>query len=135
MAVQHYPAVIAPAGKSFGVVFPDFPGCVTSGETVAGAARAAVEALALHIEGMTEDRAPIPAPSSIDDPLPSWATEFAGGTRVLVPAEISAAAARVNITLDETLLRRVDAAASEDGFTRSGYLAQAAREKLARRAA
>lgn len=135
MTVRYYPAVIAAAGNGFGVVFPDFPGCVTLGATVAQAAREATEALALHVEGMAEDKEPLPSPTSIDAPLPDWASESVGGTRVLVPVEVSARAARVNITLDEALLGRIDAAASEGGFTRSGFLAQAAREKLARRAA
>jgi hypothetical protein len=86
-------------------------------------------------EGMTEDGEAIPSPSAIDAPLPDWAAEAAQGTRALVPAEVSARAARVNITLDEALLGRIDAAASEAGFTRSGFPAQAAREKLAQRAA
>jgi predicted RNase H-like HicB family nuclease len=131
MATQYYPALIAPQVEGFGVVFPDFPGCVSAGATVQEAARSATDALALHIDGMIEDGEPLPQPSAVDAPLPEWAAEVAGSTRVLIPAEVAARATRVNITLDETLLGRIDAAASEQGFTRSGFLAQAAREKLA----
>jgi hypothetical protein len=38
---------------------------------------------------------------------------------------------RINITMDEALLKRVDAAAEREGFTRSGFLADAARRSLA----
>lgn len=54
------------ADSDFGVDFPDFPGCVTAGRTLEEARHAAVEALALHIDGMREDNEPIPEPSSLD---------------------------------------------------------------------
>lgn len=128
MAVQFYPAVIVSEGDGYGMVFPDFPGCVTVGATAADAARHAVEALALHVEGEAAEA--IPSPSDIDAPLPEWAAGAADGVRVLVPVELPGRITRVNITFDEALLRRVDNAAEHAGFTRSGYLAQAAREKL-----
>ena len=40
-------------------------------------------------------------------------------------------AVRLNITLAPVLLRQLDEAATAAGFTRSGFLAQAVREKLA----
>jgi predicted RNase H-like HicB family nuclease len=50
--------------SSFGVSFPDFPGCVTSADSMEAAQRAAREALLFHIEGMKEDGEAIPPPSS-----------------------------------------------------------------------
>lgn len=133
MVAQFYPAIIVANGDGFSVVFPDFPGCVTQAPTVAEAAKQATEALALHAGGILEDGGTLPAPSLIDAPLPDWAASAAGGIRVLVPAEVSCKAARVNITIDEALLGRINAAAAQSGFTRSGFFAQAAREKLAKR--
>jgi predicted RNase H-like HicB family nuclease len=52
--------------SDFGVDFPDFPGCVTAGITLEEARTMAAEALELHVEGMLEDREPIPEPSSLD---------------------------------------------------------------------
>ena len=52
--------------SDFGVSFPDFPGCVTAGKTLAEAQRMAAEALALHIAGMIEDGDEVPAPSNLD---------------------------------------------------------------------
>ena len=46
----------------FGVSFPDFPGCVSDGDTVEEAIRRGREALAFHIENMAEDGEEIPAP-------------------------------------------------------------------------
>jgi len=50
----------------YGVDFPDFPGCITAGNTVEAAQANAVSVLDFHIEGMVEDGDPLPKPSSLD---------------------------------------------------------------------
>ncbi|MDE5461640.1 hypothetical protein GWG67_13325 [Bradyrhizobium sp. CSS354] len=55
------------ADSHFGVSFPDFPGVVTAGTTLDDARSMADEALALHIEGMTEDGKAIPEPSALEE--------------------------------------------------------------------
>ena len=40
---------------NYSVYFPDLPGCVTSGDTVAQAIEMAKEALQFHLWGMEED--------------------------------------------------------------------------------
>lgn len=52
--------------SDFGVMFPDLPGVVTAGTTLDEASTMAVEALAMHIEGMIEDGAAIPEPSTLE---------------------------------------------------------------------
>ncbi|NYZ16758.1 hypothetical protein HL658_29785 [Azospirillum sp. RWY-5-1] len=52
--------------SSYGVDFPDFPGCVTAAATLVEVGPMAVEALTFHIEAMREDGDPIPAPSSLE---------------------------------------------------------------------
>jgi len=54
------------AQSEFGVSFPDLPGCVTAGATLDEARDMAAEALALHLEGLTEDGEGIPEPSSLE---------------------------------------------------------------------
>ena len=71
----------------YGVSFPDFPGCVSVGDTVDDAVRHGGEALAFHVEGLVQDGEPIPAPRTIDaikaDPeLAEWRT---GADIVLIP--------------------------------------------------
>ncbi len=56
-------------GASYGVDFPDFPGCITGGDTLEDVRAMAVEALTFHIEGMLEDGDPIPTPSSLESIL------------------------------------------------------------------
>ena len=61
----------------FGIGFPDFPGCVSDGDTLDGTIRRGASALAFHIEGMIQDGEEIPEPRSLqdvesDDSLAEW---------------------------------------------------------------
>ena len=66
--------------SDFGASFPDFPGCITVGQTLEEAHRMAAEALMLHIGGMVEDGDAIPEPSTLDalaeDPAREGAVAF-----------------------------------------------------------
>jgi predicted RNase H-like HicB family nuclease len=42
---------------------PDLPGCVATGDTVEETEREMRAAIALHLEGLVEDGAPVPEPS------------------------------------------------------------------------
>lgn len=129
MAEIFYPAILERGPDGFGLFFPDLPGCVSAGETADEAARGGAEALALHVEGMIEDGEELPPPSALDElPVDPEVDEVA---RLLVGATLSSRAARINVTIDESLLARIDRAAEQSGLTRSGFLAQAARERLA----
>jgi predicted RNase H-like HicB family nuclease len=52
--------------SDYGVSFPDLPGCITAGRTLDEARAMAIEALALHLQGMTKDGSVIPEPSSLE---------------------------------------------------------------------
>ena len=51
----------------FGVSFPDFPGCISAGDTLKEAVNQASRALAFHVEGLEHDGTAIPSPRSMDD--------------------------------------------------------------------
>ena len=53
-------------GSGYGISFPDFPGCVSVGDTVDDAIRNGCEALAFHVEGMYDDGDAVPPPRSIE---------------------------------------------------------------------
>lgn len=134
MGLRYYRALIdqGPPGIAYRVVFPDLPGCTSAGNSVQQAAEQAAEALTLHLDGMVEDALDPPEPSAPDAPLPPW---LARGTdrevaRLLVGVDVPSRAVRVNVTMEETLLRRMDAAAASEGSTRSGYVMQAVRDRL-----
>lgn len=132
---MHYVAFIhADDATGFGVSFPDFPGCISYGETVDDALRMAREALAFHVEGMKEDGDAVPMPRDIrevesDAELAEWR---AGAALVYVPLiSDMGTAKRVNISIDPGLLSAIDDAAKSRGMNRSAFLASAARKEIA----
>lgn len=54
-------------GTSYGVSFPDVPGCISAGDTFEEAVANAAEALAGHFALMKADGDAIPAPRSFDE--------------------------------------------------------------------
>lgn len=114
-------------GTDYGVNFPDFPGCITAGVTMDEAYRLAGEALAFHVEGLAEDGEPLPTPSTLEaimaDPENRDAVPF------MVPLAVAPKIVRVNVTMDEALLKAIDAVAPN----RSAFLAEGARRLLADR--
>ena len=54
-------------GTSYGVSFPDVPGCIAAGDTFEEAVASAAEALAFHFAGMRAGRDTIPAPRSFEE--------------------------------------------------------------------
>lgn len=133
MALRFYSARIEAADDGgFGVFFPDLPGCTSAGDTIQDAASNAVEALSGHIALTLEHGETVPDPSPPDAPLPSWLVDIPGRivATVLVPVEMPGRAARANITIDEGLLARLDAAAAAEGTSRSGFIAEAVRARL-----
>jgi predicted RNase H-like HicB family nuclease len=132
MSGQRYIALIhKQAGSDYGVSFPDFPGCISAGATLDEARGMAEEALTFHIEGMVADGLPLPEPSTLEAVMAE--AENRDGVAILVEATSPATrAVRVNITLPEDTLRRIDAYAKAHGSTRSGFLASAARRAMER---
>lgn len=73
------------ATGGYGISLPDFPGCVSGGDSMAEAVNQAALALRLHAEGMMEDSEAIPEPRSAEELkklMPDW---FEGATIALVP--------------------------------------------------
>jgi predicted RNase H-like HicB family nuclease len=117
---------------AYGISFPDFPGCIAGGETVDEALRRGRDALDFHVESMMEVGEPLPNIRDIAEIKadPEYAEDFADALVAVVDAEVPAKAVRVNISIDERLLDRIDRAAQATGETRSGFIAVAARERL-----
>jgi predicted RNase H-like HicB family nuclease len=63
LEIKKYIAVI---DKDFGVIFPDFDGCVNVGKDLNDAINMAQEALELHVEGMREDGEELPEPKTLE---------------------------------------------------------------------
>ncbi|MEM9717335.1 MAG: type II toxin-antitoxin system HicB family antitoxin [Pseudomonadota bacterium] len=132
---MHYVALIHTDDTAgFGISFPDFPGCVTQGETLDDALRLAREALAFHVEGIIEDGETIPTARSaqIIETDPEIADWREGATLAYVPLILDMGSAkRVNISIDSGLLEAIDATAKSRGMNRSAFLSSAARKEIA----
>ncbi|MBM3732316.1 MAG: HicB family protein [Acidimicrobiia bacterium] len=119
-----------PKKRVYGIMFPDFPGCVSAADTFDGAIAAGTEALALHVDLMRADRDPIPKPRDLEEIQAAgedW-IDWKGATVTTIPlVRVAGKAVRINVTLDEGLVKEIDAASDN----RSGFLAEAAMGRLA----
>jgi predicted RNase H-like HicB family nuclease len=61
---MRYAVVIEAAEGNYSAYVPDLPGCVATGATVEDVEQAIREAIEFHLEGLREDGASIPKPSS-----------------------------------------------------------------------
>ncbi|RYX99105.1 MAG: type II toxin-antitoxin system HicB family antitoxin, partial [Bradyrhizobiaceae bacterium] len=53
--------------NNYSAYVPDLPGCVATAETLQAIEREIRDAIRFHIEGLKEDGAPVPVPTSIAD--------------------------------------------------------------------
>lgn len=127
MATVYYPAIIERGTEGFSVFFPDLPGCTSAGATIQEAAVNAEEALSGHLAVGVEYGDPTPEPSDIDAIIVDPDVDVAA--RLLVRGERPGRSVRVQVSIDEGLLARIDKVAKN----RSGFLADAARAALAAR--
>jgi len=61
---MRYAVVIEQAENNYSAYVPDLPGCVATGSSIAEAEQAIREAIEFHIEGLREDGASVPQPTS-----------------------------------------------------------------------
>ena len=128
--MRYFPAILEKTKNSdYGLSFPDFPGCITAGSTAEEALTLAEEALQFHVDGMVADGAQLPSPTSVDSLILDPEIDLVAVS--LVPVRLPGKSTRINITMDENLLLAVDTAAATEGYTRSAFLAEAVRTKLA----
>jgi predicted RNase H-like HicB family nuclease len=118
---------------SYGISFPDFPGCVSGGNSAEEAIRKGQEALAFHVAGMAEDGDPLPELRSLDQlRADAEFVEAAEDAMVaLVPVDLPGKAVRINLSIDDRLLERLDRAATAAGQSRSAFVADAVRKRMA----
>ena len=129
---MRYPIFIEKDPTSdYGVTVPDIPGCFSAGTTLEEALVNAEEAILTHIEGLMIDNEAIPIPSTIDNLKDQYQGE--GSLWALVQVDmtkLSDKTKRINISVPENLLSKIDAYATREGETRSGLLVTAALEYM-----
>lgn len=117
--------------SDYGVTIPDLPGCFSAGTTLEESITNAEEAILTHLEGLMLDSDPIPYPSSMKELQSKFNSP--NGIWVLVTVDIgqlSKETKRINITLPEIILSKVDSFANKEKETRSGLLAKAVLEYI-----
>lgn len=62
--VMRYAVVIEKTESNYAAYVPDLPGCVATGQSLQETENLIREAIAFHLEGLREDRLPIPEPTS-----------------------------------------------------------------------
>ncbi|MDA3918413.1 MAG: type II toxin-antitoxin system HicB family antitoxin [Deltaproteobacteria bacterium] len=125
--MSNYIAVVHKDSSSdYGVSFPDFPGCITGGKSIDIVKDLASEALSGHIHTMREFGEKIPNPTKLDEIIADQDYSDAIAFFVVSAPEIKSKTIRVNITLPENILHKIDVTAKKRGMSRSSFLAHAA---------
>lgn len=116
------------ADSSYGISFPDLPGCFSAGENLGELERNAIEAIELFLDG--EDPAVFPASemTAIRTALPN---DDRDAMLMAVPFVRSGGrTVRVNFTVDAATLAAIDQAAKRRNLSRSAFLVSAAHNEM-----
>jgi predicted RNase H-like HicB family nuclease len=105
--------------------FPDIPDLSVAGADPVELLQNGRRILAAHLQSLSDAGEEWPTASSIET-----VTAGAGEVIILVDVAVDDRPIRVNVSLGERLVQRLDAAAEARGMTRSGFIAQAVRVSL-----
>ncbi|HEX3407494.1 MAG TPA: type II toxin-antitoxin system HicB family antitoxin [Caulobacteraceae bacterium] len=122
--------VTADGSGGYRASFPDLPDCKVEAPDLAQLLLNARQSLAEHLQRTADAGDTWPQPTPIEK-----ISLTPGVFPMLVDVTVEDTPVRVNISLGERLLQRLDAAAEAKGMTRSGYIAQAVRVSLGERGA
>lgn len=112
----------------YSAVFPDLPDVTAQGSDMAGLIASAREEVLAALQRLTEAGADWPAPTPIESaPTPP------GAVTLLIDVSVDDTPLRVNISMGERLLKRIDQAAEARGMSRSAFIAAASRAALGER--
>jgi predicted RNase H-like HicB family nuclease len=129
MSLVLYVALVSgSASAGYRAQFPDLPGCEAEGRDMGELLVHARGALTRGLEALAGAGEAWPAPT----PLEAVAAP-PGVLAIPVDVAVDDPPIRVNVSLGERLVQRLDAAAEARGMTRSGFIAQAVRVSLGER--
>ncbi len=113
----------------FSVAFPDFPECVTCGDTLDEAVDHAHEALAVFVEDMTEQGKPHPEPSKKKALLSN--PEYKGRKAINIAVNGDGTDfEEFEVVMHAHLLERIEKYSKLHGVSPADFLAVAAREAI-----
>jgi predicted RNase H-like HicB family nuclease len=128
--MRHYIAILITEDEGgWSVVFPDFPGCATQGETVDEAIEMAHDALAGHVASKQAHGEKLPEPRTLEQIKADvgFAKEYGFPWSKAMAAPIAlrpplGRPERVTVSLDSNFLIALDAYAERKNLTRSAAL-------------
>lgn len=115
---------------TYSASFPDFSGAVTAADTLDDLRAEVEQVLAFHIEGMIEDGDDIPVPSAFDAVVQLEVYKDAVEVFVVKAPVAASPAVRINVTIPDQMLKRIDRHAAKHGLTQSGFLVLAAKKEI-----
>ena len=132
MTTRSYLAIVDRVpGENWSITFPDFPGVTAVAERAADIHDQARDALASAVEDMEQAGEALP-PSIEEGAFPDCdRAVFHDPQNWIIPIETSGRALRVNVSIEEGLLARIDAVSRRTGRSRSALLARGARLVIA----
>jgi len=137
--LNYYVALLHKEPESvWGIQFPDFPGCISAGETFAQALAMGAEALASNVAVAREFGDTIPVPRSLDEIRASggFAEELEDAILTMIPLlPASGQPIAISVSMDRALLAAIDRHAQLTGRTRSALFAEGAQLILLSRVA
>ena len=104
---------------------PDLPGVSAEGADLAQLLANAREAVLKALQTLTDQGGEWPTPTPLEAVTP-----HTGATPFLVDVAVDDQPVRVNISIGERLLKRIDQAAESRGMSRSGFIAEASKAAL-----
>ena len=117
--------VTGDAATGYAATFPDLPDAVASGRDLGDLLRAARQAVAAKLDAIETAGEVWPTATPIEAiSVPP------GAMAIPVDVLVDDPPIRVNVSLGERLVQRLDAAAESRGMTRSGFIAQSVRTSL-----
>jgi len=125
-------AVVREANGTFVASFPDIPGATALAENLDQLMARASEVLAGHLDAMVERDVELPLPRTLAELTadPAFRRHVEGAMVALVSYTPPAKPVRINITVDKSLLARIDRAAAAVDEARSGYIVEAVKRRL-----
>jgi predicted RNase H-like HicB family nuclease len=136
---KKYPIILYPieenGATSYSVLIPDFPGCVSSGDSEQDAMENARAALDLHVQALVESGQSIAEPSTVDQVKDASEPGAIYGLVELPLSEVREKAlarksTRINITFPGELLNEIDEYCEKSGVARSRLFQQLAERFL-----
>ncbi len=126
---MQYVALFEKEKHGFSVIFPDFPGCATCGDSLDEAVDHAHEALALYLELFQEEGNELPEPSE-KKPLLAL-SENKGKKAIFIKVEGDGSDfEEFEVSMHAHLLGRIEKYCKEYGVSPADFLAVAAREGI-----